>query len=88
MDMRRLIVAILTALTLALPGPLAAQSQGELEFFQRRIDNIRDFDNRRLAQIELEAARDALRQNNAAEFKKRGDNILFIARLDAVQYTR
>lgn len=86
--MTRWIFAALMTIAVAISAPAQAQSQGEFEYFARRIDNIRDPGNRRLAQMELEKAREALQQNNAAEFKQRGDNILFIAHADELQWRR
>jgi hypothetical protein len=86
--MVRWIFAALIMAAIAISTPALAMSQGELEYFARRIDNIRDPGNRRIAQMELEKAREALKQNNAAEFKQRGDNIVFIAHADELQWRR
>ncbi len=86
---RRSLLAALSAAVIALSaGPAVAQSQAELDYLQRRVDEIRDSRFRRMAQDELVAARDALRRNDAEEFRQRSENVARLARFDEFQYRR
>lgn len=86
---RRSLLATFSAVFLALTAaPVLSQSQTELEFLQRRVDEIRDARFRRMANDELVAAREALRQNNAEEFRQRSENVARLARFDEFQYRR
>jgi hypothetical protein len=69
-------------------APAVAQSQAELEYLQRRVDEIRDPRFRRMAQDELIGAQAALRQNNAEEFRARSEAVARLARFDEFQYRR
>ncbi len=85
---RPLFAAFLATLVVLSAGPSFAQSQAEIEFLQRRVDEIRDARFRRMANDELVAAREALRQNNAEEFRQRSENAARLARFDEFQYRR
>lgn len=86
---RRSLLAALSAAVFALTAvPAQAQSQAEIDFLQRRVDEIRDSRFRRMANDELLAARDALRRNDADEFRLRSENVARLARFDEFQYRR
>jgi hypothetical protein len=85
---RPLLAAFLATLVALSAGPAHAQTQAEIEFLQRRVDEIRDPRFRRMANDELLAAREALRQNNAEEFRQRSENVARLARFDEFQYRR
>jgi hypothetical protein len=87
--MRRSVFAGFLATCFALTAaPALAQSQAELEYLQRRVDEIRDPRFRRMAQDELIGAQAALRQNNAEEFRARSEAVARLARFDEFQYRR
>jgi hypothetical protein len=87
--MRRPFFASLFAVFMALSAaPALAQSQAELEYLQRRVEEIRDPRFRRMAQDELIAAQAALRDNNAEEFRARSEAVARLARFDEFQYRR
>lgn len=85
---RPLFAALLTGLIAINAGPTLSQSQAEIDFLQRRVDEIRDPRFRRMAQDELTGAREALRQNNAEEFRQRSEAVARLARFDEFQYRR
>jgi hypothetical protein len=88
MKRRPLLAAFLATLVVLSAGPALAQSQGEIEFLQRRVDAMRDARFRRMAEDELTAAREALRQNNTEEFRQRSEAVMRISRYDEFQYRR
>jgi hypothetical protein len=88
MNRRSLLAAFLATIIVQIAAPALSQSQAEIEFLQRRVDEIRDPRFRRMAQDELSGAREALRQNNAEEFRQRSENVARLARFDEFQYRR
>jgi hypothetical protein len=88
MNRRSLLAAFSAAIFLLSAAPIQAQSQAEIDYLQRRVDEIRDSRFRRMAQDELVAARDALRRNDAEEFRQRSENVARLARFDEFQYRR
>jgi hypothetical protein len=88
MNRRSLLAAVFVALLASGAGPAQAQSQAEIDFLQRRVDEIRDSRFRRMAQDELLAAREALRRNDAEDFRQRSENVARLARFDEFQYRR
>lgn len=88
MNRRSLLAALTAAAFVRSAAPAQAQSQAEIEYLQRRIDEIRDSRFRRMAQDELLAARDALRRNDAEDFRQRSENVARLARFDEFQYRR
>ena len=87
--MCRLLFAGLLAVSIAvIATPALAQSQAELEYLQRRVEEIRDPRFRRMAQDELIGAQQALRDNNAGEFRLRSEAVARLARFDEFQYRR
>ena len=88
MNRRSLLTAFFATIIAVTAAPALAQSQAEVEFLQRRVDEIRDPRFRRMAQDEMTGAREALRQNNAEEFRQRSEAVARLARFDEFQYRR
>lgn len=88
MDRRSFLAMFCTATVALTAAPALTQSQSEIEFLQRRIDAMRDARFRRMAEDELMAAREALRQNNTEEFRQRSEAVMRISRFDEFQYRR